>query len=81
MFLTITANTALDRVIFIDEFTPETVMRTNRWITSVGGKGFDASVVYRAVGAETLAIGFMAGETGKQLARLLDSYGIQHDLV
>lgn len=81
MFLTVTPNSALDRVIFIDQFAPETVMRTTRWVDSVGGKGFDTSVALRALGAETLAVGFMAGPTGEQLQRLLERYGIMHDLV
>ncbi|HMD90953.1 MAG TPA: 1-phosphofructokinase family hexose kinase [Anaerolineaceae bacterium] len=81
MFLTITANSALDRVIYIDEFIPGTTMRPQKLVESVGGKGFDTSVVYRALGQETLALGFVAGETGKALVRLLDKYGIQHDLI
>lgn len=81
MFLTVTANSALDRVIFIDEFIPGTTMRPVKLIDSVGGKGFDTSVVYRALGQETLALGFVAGETGKALVRLLDKFGIEHDLI
>lgn len=80
-FLTVTLNSAVDRVIFIDEFKPETVMRTTRYVTSVGGKGFDTSVVLRHLGADTLAVGFMAGENGRLLQSLLENYGIQHDLV
>lgn len=81
MYLTVTPNSALDRVIFIDEFVPETVMRAPRQVTSVGGKGFDTSVVLRALGLDTLGLGFMAGMVGEQLTHLLDSYGIRHDLV
>jgi 1-phosphofructokinase family hexose kinase len=81
MYLTVTPNSALDRVIFIDEFAPETVMRAARQVASVGGKGFDASVVLRALDLDTLALGFVAGMVGEQLVRLLDGYGIQHDLV
>lgn len=80
-FLTVTLNSAVDRVIFIDEFKPESVMRTTRYVTSVGGKGFDTSVVLRHLGADTLAVGFMAGENGRVLQALLENYGIRHDLV
>ncbi|MCB0051408.1 MAG: hypothetical protein KDE24_17900, partial [Caldilinea sp.] len=37
MILTLTANAALDRVIFIDEFRPETTMRAPRFIECAGG--------------------------------------------
>ncbi|MCL4561511.1 MAG: hexose kinase [Chloroflexi bacterium] len=80
MFLTVTPNSALDRVVLIDRFTPGSVMRAARVVESVGGKGLDASVVLRHLGQETCALGFVAGETGKILVRLLDRYGIRHDL-
>ncbi|MCC7207882.1 MAG: hexose kinase [Anaerolineae bacterium] len=81
MFLTVTGNSALDRVVFIDRFEPETVMRTNRYTTSVGGKGFDTSVVFRALGQTTMAVGLVAGLTGELLHRLLEQYGMLTDLV
>jgi 1-phosphofructokinase family hexose kinase len=81
MFLTVTPNSALDRVIFIEAFQPETTMRAARVVNSVGGKGLDASVVLRALGAPTLAISFVAGVTGQQLAALLEGYGISADLI
>jgi len=81
MILTITPNSAIDRVIFIDEWQPGGVMRTTRVVTSVGGKGLDASVVLRALGAETLGMTFAAGDIGRQLVTLLETYGIRHDIV
>lgn len=80
MFLTVTANSALDRVIFIDRFVPGTTMRPKKVVEAVGGKGFDTSVVLRAFQLDTLAVGIVAGETGRALVRLLDRYGIRHDL-
>jgi fructose-1-phosphate kinase PfkB-like protein len=41
----------------------------------------DASVALRAMKQETLALGFVAGDSGKTLVRLLERYGIQTDLV
>ncbi len=80
MILTITLNSALDKVIFIDEFVPASTSRSNRVIESVGGKGLDASVVLQTLGVPNLALGFVAGKVGDRLVRLLDDYGIQHDL-
>ncbi len=81
MILTVTPNSALDRVIFIDEWQPGAVMRTTRVVTSVGGKGLDASVVLRTLGADTLGMTFAAGDVGRQLVGLLETYGISHDIV
>jgi 1-phosphofructokinase family hexose kinase len=81
MILTVTPNSALDRVIFIDEFQPGTAMRAAKMIHSVGGKGCDASVALRTFEVDTLALTFVAGPHGELLMRLLDSYGIRHDLI
>ncbi len=81
MILTVTPNSALDRVLFIDQFQAGTTMRPTKMIESVGGKGFDTSVVLQTLGVENVALGFVAGLTGQQLVSLLDGYGISHDLV
>lgn len=79
MILTVTPNTALDRVLFIEEWTPGTPMRTTEVVTSVGGKGLDSSVVLRCLGVETVGLAFVAGETGKTLLREVERYGIVAD--
>jgi 1-phosphofructokinase family hexose kinase len=81
MILTVTANSALDKVMFIDEFRPTSVMRSTRLVESVGGKGLDASVVLQALGVHNVALGFVAGPSGERLVQLLDGYNIQHDLI
>lgn len=79
MFLTLTANSALDRVIFIDEFVPATTMRSPRFVECAGGKGFDTSVALRGLGQSTTAIGFVAGYYGNLLVNVLTRYGIDID--
>ncbi|MBN1220420.1 MAG: hexose kinase [Anaerolineae bacterium] len=81
MILTVTANSALDRLLFIDEFRPGTTMRPHKMVDYVGGKGFDTSVVLQTLGVKNKAIGFVAGSTGRELVELLDGYGISHDLI
>ncbi len=76
MILTMTANAALDRVIFIDEFRPETTMRAPRFIECAGGKGFDIAVALRGLGQETTAIGPVAGYYGQLLVGVLENYGV-----
>jgi len=81
MYLTVTVNSALDRVYFIEAFNPGTRMLAQKHVESVGGKGFDSSVVLRALNLETTALGFIAGQNGHALVRLLERYGIHHDLI
>jgi 1-phosphofructokinase family hexose kinase len=80
MILTTTLNSALDRVLFIDEFRPGATMRPHKVVESVGGKGFDVCVALQTLGLPNLALGFVAGTTGRQLVKLLERYQIQHDL-
>ena len=53
MILTLTANAALDRVIFVEEFVPATTMRAPRFLECAGGKGFDTSVALCGLGQRT----------------------------
>ncbi len=80
MILTITPNSALDRILFLEEFRPGTTMRSEKVLESVGGSGLDASVALQTLGVQNVALGFAAGATGQRLADLLESYGIFHDL-
>jgi 1-phosphofructokinase family hexose kinase len=81
MILTITPNTALDRIIFIDEWTSGGVMRTKKIVTCVGGKGLDSSVVLRHLGVETVGLCFVSGKVGRELLEVVEDYGIIPDPV
>ncbi len=81
MFLTVTPNAGLDRILFIDRFEPQTTMRARKMLDAVGGKGHDISVALRCLGQDTLAVSFCAGVVGESLAGLLSTHGIQADLV
>lgn len=77
MILTICPNPALDKIIFVDKWISGTPMRTNNINVCVGGKGLNSSVALRHLGLETMAMGFFAGNTGKELFKLLEEYSIQ----
>ncbi|MGQ9683180.1 MAG: 1-phosphofructokinase family hexose kinase [Anaerolineae bacterium] len=81
MILTITLNSAIDRVLLLDELTPGGPMCARGEVVSVGGKGLDASVVLRHLGVETVGLAFVGGETGRQLQALLVGYGILPELL
>jgi 1-phosphofructokinase family hexose kinase len=81
MILTVTPNTALDRVMFIDEWTPGIPMRTAETLISAGGKGLVVCVALRHLGVDSLGLAFVAGHAGRTLADRLAEYGVQTDLV
>jgi len=81
MILTVTLNSGVDKVLLVDEFLPGLPVNARKVVNSVGGKGLDVSVVLRHLGVETTGLAFVAGETGRILAGLLDDYGILPELV
>jgi 1-phosphofructokinase family hexose kinase len=81
VFLTVTPNSAIDQVIFIERFVPTGVMRTSRYTRSVGGKGMDIALVLRTFEVDLLAAGIVAGRAGEELDRMLEAERIPHDLV
>lgn len=76
MILTVTPHSALDKVLFIDKFTPGSVHRTDNVVYSVGGKGLDSSVTLRCLGVDTVGLVFVAADTGKKLIELVEGFGI-----
>jgi 1-phosphofructokinase family hexose kinase len=76
MFLTVCPNTALDKILFIEEWITGTPMRTDRIVNCVGGKGLNSAVVLEQLGANTTTIGFFAGAVGRELVRIVEAYGI-----
>ena len=81
MIVTVTLNSALDWVTFIDEFCPTTVIRAKKVVESIAGKGFDTSLALRSLGVSSLALGLVAGKNGKHLEEMLAQKDIDYDLV
>jgi 1-phosphofructokinase family hexose kinase len=77
MILTVCPNPALDKIIFIEKWTPGTPMRTTKIVSCVGGKGFNSAAALRQLGVETTSIGFFAGKTGRELISAINDYGIK----
>lgn len=81
MILTVCPNTALDKILFIDEWIPGTPMRTKQIVNSVGGKGLNSAVALSHLGVKTVGLGFFAGKIGQELVELVEDYGIIVDAV
>jgi 1-phosphofructokinase family hexose kinase len=81
MITTVTLNPMLDKTVAVDAVRRGGVSRASGVSMVVGGKGVNVSRQLRMLGEETVATGFIGGETGSTLERLLDGEGIPHRFV
>ncbi len=81
MIYTVTFNPALDYTVFLEQLEPGEVNRIRRDLLLYGGKGINVSWVLQELGMETVALGFSAGFTGRQLEQGLAAHGIRTDFV
>ena len=82
MIYTVTFNPAIDYVVRLDKALE--VGEVNRAVGEdcvLGGKGINVSGVLRELGCESVALGFVAGETGAWLERGLAAQGLRTDFI
>jgi len=81
MIYTLTLNPALDRELTVPAFVFDEVLRASAVRVDYGGKGFNVSRALAALGAESIALGFVGGATGESLTVGLADLGIRTDFV
>lgn len=81
MILTVTPNTALDKVLFVDDFHFGATVRARDVADGMGGKGAVVSWVLGQLRTPSLATGLAAGETGRRMVALLESAGVTTDFL
>ena len=81
MIYTVTCNPALDYIINLDHLTPGAIHRAGGQTVSCGGKGINVSRMLRTLGVQSVALGFVAGFTGKAMEEELVRLGIRSDFV
>lgn len=81
MLVTVTPNTALDRIIFVDDFSLGHTYRAAGVAEGMGGKGAVTSWILGHLGARSIATGFAAGETGRRMVVMLESAGVCTDFL
>lgn len=80
MIITITLNPAIDRTLIIDEpIELGTVNTVSQSFVEVGGRGINVSRAIRALGGQSVAMGFTGGNNGRALKDGLTALGIHHD--
>ncbi len=81
MIYTLTLNPAVDYVVFVDELTGGKILRSRRDMIFFGGKGINVSWILNELGIRSVAMGFLAGFTGKAIEEGLSGRGIKCDFV
>lgn len=82
MIYTLTMNPAIDYVVRLEgALLPGEINRSSGEAYQFGGKGINVSNVLGTLGMETVALGFVAGETGTWLERGLADLGLKNRFV
>lgn len=81
MIYTVTFNPALDYVVRLDQLTLGMVNRSNAEAVYYGGKGINVSTVLRNIGVDSVALGFVAGFTGKEIENGVKTLGVKTDFI
>lgn len=81
MIYTLTLNPAIDRELQVPAISFGDVLRASAHRVDVGGKGFNVSRALRAMGTDSVALGFVGGHAGQMIAEGLSRLGIATDFV
>ena len=81
MIYTVTFNPALDYVIRMESLKLGTVNRSSAEAVYYGGKGINVSTVLKNIGVDSVALGFVAGFTGKKIEEGVKNMGVETDFI
>lgn len=75
MISTLTINTAIDRLLFIESFYKNSTNRIKRTVDVLGGKGTHVSLNLCQLSMNSRCFGIAMGETGKRIIHTLQAHG------
>lgn len=81
MIVTVTLNPAVDKTVETDRLVHGGLNRIGQVRVDAGGKGINVSKTIRELGGQSLAVGFLGGNSGKVITSALDERGISHDFI
>lgn len=81
MIYTVTFNPAIDYVVHVDGLKLDVVNRCTSEAVYFGGKGINVSTVLNNLGIDSIALGFIAGFTGKAIEDGLKEAGVKTDFI
>lgn len=76
MIYTVTFNPSLDYIVSIKDYELGKTNRTTQEQMLAGGKGINVSTVLKNLGVDNVALGFIAGFTGREIERMAKESGI-----
>ena len=79
MIYTVTFNPAIDYIAGVEELKMNGINRAISEKILAGGKGINVSIVLKNLGIESVALGFIAGFTGKEIQSRVEQFGIKTD--
>lgn len=81
MIYTVTFNPALDYTLCVNSLQSKDINRAESENIHYGGKGINVSVILTRLGINNMALGFLAGFSGRQIEDMLLADGIKTDFV
>ncbi len=81
MIVTVTMNPAIDKTVDIDALERGGLNRIHHVELDAGGKGINVSKTIHALGGESIAVGFIAGNSGKIIRGVMDEWKIENDFI
>lgn len=81
MIITVTMNPAIDKTVDLDNFIHGGLNRLRNVLHDAGGKGINVSKTIHALGGKTVATGFIGGNGGVIINKVLEEQDITTDFV
>ena len=81
MIYTVTFNPSIDYIVNMSSFKSGATNRSTGEEYYVGGKGINVSAVLKALGVDSVALGFVAGFTGEEIIKSVNEMGIKSDFI
>lgn len=81
MIVTVTMNPAIDKTVEIPSLQRGGLNRIQKVEYDAGGKGINVSKTIQELGGESVAAGFLGGNAGRTIQRVLDERGIKNDFI
>lgn len=81
MIYTVTFNPSLDYIINVENLKLGETNRSSSEMILSGGKGINVSTVLKNLGYDNIALGFIAGFTGKEIENGAKQFGINTDFI
>lgn len=81
MIITLSLNPSIDNTLDVENYKHRGVNNIINSETDAGGKGINTAKNLKMMGKEPITVGFIAGDSGVYLKKMLDKSGIKNDFI